>query len=219
VTDRRARARPPRRAVDLRPVIVTVAAGARWVRFIKTGHRDALGAGLAPSCFSDPILDRGASPRWLPIYLGQSFTLCLQETVLRDRANATPPGPFLISRSELASWDWAQIEVVEDLRVADLREAALTHSRVPTDVVGASDQRLARVWAAAFYRYPEKLDGIVFPSRFRTGDCLALFQTRVTSKLRVSERRALLESPVQLGQACSALDLAIVADPLRGPPK
>jgi hypothetical protein len=101
------------------------------------------------------------------------------------------------------------------LHVADLREAALTRSRVPTDVVGASDQHLARAWAEAFYRYPEKLDGIVFPSRFRTGDCLALFQTRVTGKLRIAERRSLLESPIQIGRACAVLDLAILEDSLR----
>jgi hypothetical protein len=121
VTDPRARAPPPRRAADLRPVIATIRTGARWVRFVKAGHPDALGAGVAPSRFSDPILARGRSPRWLPIYLGRSFTLCLQETVLRDRANAVVPGPFLISRMELAVWDWAEIEITQDLHVTDLR--------------------------------------------------------------------------------------------------
>jgi hypothetical protein len=216
VTDPRARVRPPRRAADLRPVIATIRSGARWVRFVKAGHPDALGAGVAPSRFSDPILARGESPRWLPIYLGQSFTLCLQETVLRDRANAALPGPFLISRMELAVWDWAEIEIKQDLHVTDLRGSALARSRVPTDVIGASDQRLARAWAAAFYRYPELLDGIAFPSRFRTGDNLALFQARVADKLHIVERRPLLKSLVLLGRACAALDLAIVDDPSSG---
>ena len=51
---------------------------------------------------------RERPPRWLPLYLGQSFTLCLQEALLRDRANAAPPGPFLVAEAELALWDWAE---------------------------------------------------------------------------------------------------------------
>ena len=214
MTDRGARARPPRRAADLRPAVTIILAGARWLRFIQTIHRDALGAGPAASRFSDPILDRGRSPRWLPIYLARSFTLCLQKAVLRDRANAASPGSFLLSRAELALWDWVEIEMVRDLRVVDLRGAALTRSRVPTDVIGASDQRLARAWAAAFYGHPGKFDGIAFASRFRRGDNAALFQARVTGKLRVVARRPLLKSPIQLGRACATLELAIVADPM-----
>jgi hypothetical protein len=157
------------------------------------------------------MLDRGRSPRWLPIYLGQSFTLCMQEALLRDRANAAPPGPFLVAEAELALWDQAEVEVVRPLCVVDLRGAALTRSRVPTDVVGAADQHLARAWAAAFYRHPGKVDGIVFPSRFRTGDNLALFQDRIERALRVKSRQRVLNSATELGRACAALDLAIVA--------
>ena len=88
MTERRARARPPRRAADLRPATATIPAGARWVRFVRAAHPDALGAGPGPSRFSDPMLDRGRPPRWLPLYLGQSFMLCLQEVLLCDRASA-----------------------------------------------------------------------------------------------------------------------------------
>lgn len=67
------------------------------------------------------------------------------------------------------------IEVIRQLRVVDLHGAALARSRLPTDVVGAADQRLARSWAEALHRHPGDFDGIAFPSRFRTGDNLALF--------------------------------------------
>jgi hypothetical protein len=157
------------------------------------------------------MFDRGRPPRWLPVYLGQSFTLCLQETLLRDRANAAAPGPFLVAEAELALWDWATIEVTRMLRVVDLRGTALARSRVPTDVVGAADQRLARAWAAAFHRHPTGFDGIIFPSRFRTGDNLALFHERTVGACRVAHRRRVLDSPVELGRACAGLDLAIVA--------
>jgi hypothetical protein len=102
------------------------------------------------------------------------------------------------------------IEVIRPVRVVDLRGAALARSRIPTDVVGAADQRLARSWAAALHRHPANFDGIAFPSRFRTGDNLALFQARVGGALRVAARRRVLDSPVELGQACHALDLGII---------
>lgn len=211
MSDPRARARPPRRTAELRPAVATIPTGARWIRFVRAVHTDALGVGQGASRFSDPMLDRGRPSRWLPLYLGQSFTLCLQEVLLRDRANVAPPGPFLVAEAELALWDWVEIEVVRPLPLVDLRGTALTRSRVPTDVVGAADQRLARAWAAAFRRHPSGFAGITFPSRFRTGDNLALFHDRVAGALRIASRRHLLDSPVELGRACDALDLAIVS--------
>ena len=62
--------------------------GSRWLRFVRSTHSDALGAAPGRSRFSDPMLDRGRTPRWLPMYFGETFTLCLRETLLRDRANA-----------------------------------------------------------------------------------------------------------------------------------
>jgi hypothetical protein len=206
----RARSPPPRRPADLRPVAAEVPAGARWLRLVRAAHRDPLGVGPAPSRFSDPALDRGRPPRWLPLYLGASFTLCLQEALLRDRAVGAPPGPFLVAEAELALWDRIEAEALRPLRVVDLRGAALARSRVPTDVVGAADQRLARAWAAAFHRHPARFDGVLFPSRFRTGDNLALFQPRAAGALGVVSRRGVLDDPVELGRACVALDLAIV---------
>jgi hypothetical protein len=66
------------------------------------------------------MLDRRRLPRWLPIYRGQTFTLCLQVAFQRDRANASPPGPALVAAAELPLWDWAEIELVRPLRVFDL---------------------------------------------------------------------------------------------------
>lgn len=82
--DRRARARPPRSSSSLHPSVATIPVGARWLRFVRSDHTDALGAGPGKSRFSDPMLDRGRTLRWLPVYFGETFTLCLQETLLRD---------------------------------------------------------------------------------------------------------------------------------------
>jgi len=73
--DRRARVRPPRSASELHPSVATIPVGARWLRFVRSTHTDALGAGPGRSRFSDPMLDRGRTPRWLPMYFGDSFIL------------------------------------------------------------------------------------------------------------------------------------------------
>lgn len=86
--DRRARARPPRSASELHPAAATIPVGARWLRFVRSAYTDALGAGLGRSRFFGPMLDRGRAPRWLPMYFGETLTLCLEETLLRDRASA-----------------------------------------------------------------------------------------------------------------------------------
>lgn len=123
--DRRAWARPLRSASELHPTVATIPVGARWLRFVRSTHSDALGAESGRSRFSDPMLGRGRTPRWLPMYFGETFTLCLQETLLRDRANAALPGPFLVAEAELDLWDWVVIEVIRPLRVVDLRRVAL----------------------------------------------------------------------------------------------
>ncbi|CAH0305391.1 RES family NAD+ phosphorylase [Roseomonas sp. CECT 9278] len=209
MTDRRARARPPRAAATLRLATTTLPAGTRRFRFVRRAHPDALGTGPGPSRFSDPAADRGRAARWRPIYLGATFSLCLQETLLRDRANAAP-GPFLVAQAELALWDCAEIEVTRPLRLVDLRGAALARSRVPTDVVGAASHALSRAWATAFWRHPARHAGVAFPSRFGTGENLALFEARVAGALRVVQRRGVLACEAELGAACEALDLGII---------
>lgn len=169
------------------------------------------GSARGPLAFPTQCWTGGARPGGSRSTSASPSRFCLQEALLRDRANAAPPGPFLVAEAELALWDWAEIEVTRPLRLVDLRGAALARSRVPTDVVGAADHRLARAWAAAFHRHPSGLDGIAFPSRFRTGDNLSLFHNRVAGALRVVSRRHLLDSPVELGRACHTLNLAIVA--------
>ncbi len=204
---------PPGRADALWPVTLDLPAGSRWLRFVQRQHPDALATGPGLSRFSDPRTDRGRTPRWLPLYLGDNFLTCLQETILRDAANAAPPGPFLVAEGELLDWHCAEIEVVQPLRMIDLRGDALARGRIPTDVVNAADQRLARSWAAAFFDHPAQFHGAVYRSRFQTGDNLVLFQPRAGGALRLVSRLSLLERPRDLARACDALDLAIVRRP------
>jgi hypothetical protein len=66
--------------------------------------------------------------------------------------------------------------------------------RVPTDVVGARNQTLARAWSDAFFDHPAAPDGIPYPSRLMEQRNIALY-TRALGKLapqgttRLGERR------------------------------
>jgi len=61
---------------------------------------------------------------------------------------------------------------------------------VPSDVVGATDQRPSRTWALAVHAHPTRPDGIAYPSRLVGGRCYAIFD-RAVAKLRVEEVRPL----------------------------
>jgi hypothetical protein len=62
---------------------------------------------------------------------------------------------------------------------------------VPTDVVKASAQTLARVWSVAFYEHPERPDGIIYPSRLIGRTNLAVFDRAIT-KLRAVRKTKLI---------------------------
>lgn len=117
----------------------------------------------------------------------------------RKRCCATAPTPRRPapswSEAKLALRDRAEIGAARPLRALSLRGAALARSRVPTDVVRVADHRLARTWAAAFHQHPSGLDGLLFPSRLRTGDSLALLHGRVRGALRSASRRASWAAP------------------------
>jgi RES domain len=50
---------------------------------------------------------------------------------------------------------------------------------VPSDVVRASQQSLARAWSLAFYEHSEAPDGIIYPSRLNNETNLAIYDRAI----------------------------------------
>ncbi|MER9228975.1 RES domain-containing protein [Mesorhizobium sp. M0664] len=83
------------------------------------------------------------------LYLGDSLKVCFLETVLRDRREAILDD-LPIEEVELTRRRYAQIATTTDLRLVDLRGDNAARMGVPTDVVRAQRQNLARRWSLAF---------------------------------------------------------------------
>jgi hypothetical protein len=181
--------------------IATVRAGAGFGRIYHGRFPDPLGFGKSPSRFSDPRR-RVPESRFGVLYLGASLKVCFVETVLRDRRNGAV-ADFPIEESELRNWRYAEIAVRERLSLVDLRGDAPIRMGIPSDVVGASTQRLARVWSLAFHEHPAAPDGIVYPSRLNEETNLAIYG-RAVPKLEVVSTSRLTDVP----------DLPIVLDTL-----
>ncbi|WP_246678962.1 MULTISPECIES: RES domain-containing protein [unclassified Mesorhizobium] len=62
---------------------------------------------------------------------------------------------------------------------------------VPTDVVRAQRQNLARRWSVAFHEHPAQPDGVIYPSRLNGATNLAVYD-RAVGKLRPTRVTTLL---------------------------
>jgi len=157
--------------------IETVPSGASYGRVYFARHPDPLGYGKTPSRFSDPRR-RIEENRFGVLYLGETLKVCFLEAVLRDRRNGEI-GDFPIDEIELKARLSATIRPTRELRLIDLRDDGPLRMGIPTDVVRAADQTLARAWSVAIYDHPEAVDGILYPSRLNNQHNLAIYDRAV----------------------------------------
>ncbi len=128
--------------------------------------------------------------------------------MLRDRGEATLHS-VLIPFSELENFTCADIRLAADLNLVDLTGDGCVRLRVPTDVIGASDQRLARVWSQAFFDHPAAPDGILYPSRLNEQRNIALY-ARALGKLAAEATPRLVERRDELAAIIRDFDLEIL---------
>lgn len=161
--------------------IETIPPGQTFGRIYWSTYPDPLGYGKSPSRFSDPRR-RAATNRFGVLYLGDSLKVCFLEAVLRDRREGVVDD-IPIDESELTQRRYAEITTTADLRLVDFRGDNAVRMGVPTDVVRAQRQNLARRWSVVFYEHPSKPDGIMYPSRLNGATNLAIYD-RATEKLQ-----------------------------------
>ncbi|QIP36633.1 RES family NAD+ phosphorylase [Komagataeibacter rhaeticus] len=166
-------------------VVTTVPAGTRYGRILLRRFSDTLGFGKNESRFSDPR-DLPPPERFGVLYVGSTLKVCFVEAILRDSRDGVI-GELLLAEQEITDRDYAEIVVVTDLRVVDLRSENPLRMGIPSDVVGGSDQRPARQWSLALHNHPAKPDGILYPSRLNEEINLAIFE-RAIPKLSEAAR-------------------------------
>ncbi|MER9776841.1 RES family NAD+ phosphorylase [Mesorhizobium sp. M0220] len=148
-----------------------------------------MGYGKSPSRFSDPRRRLDAN-RFGVLYLGDSLEVCFLETVLRDRREGILDD-LPIEEVELTRRRYAEIATTTDLRLVGLGGDNAVRMGVPTDVVRAQRQNLARRWSLAFHQHPSEPDGIIYPSRLNEATNLAIYD-RAVPKLQAKRVTNLL---------------------------
>lgn len=169
--------------------IETIPRGRTFGRIYWSTYPDPLGYGKSPSRFSDPRRRLDAN-RFGILYLGNSLKVRFLETVLRDRREAILDD-LPIEEVELTRRRYAQITTNADLRLVDLRGDNAVRMGVPTDVVRAQRQNLARRWSLAFHEHPSEPDGIIYSSRLNEATNLAIYD-RAVPKLQAKRVVTLL---------------------------
>lgn len=178
--------RPPPDFGRAKLEIETISPGRIFGRIYWSTYPDPLGYGKSPSRFSDPRRRVDAN-RFGVLYLGDSLKVCFLETVLRDRREGLVDD-LPIEEVELTQRRYAEITTTADLRLVDLRGDNAVRMGVPTDVVRAQRQNLARRWSLAFHEHPSEPDGVIYPSRLNEATNLAIYDRAI---LKLKPKRVL----------------------------
>jgi hypothetical protein len=186
-------------------VLTTIESGRTFGHLYFEWHPDPLGYGKTPSRFSDPQR-RKAANRFGVLYLGESLKVCFLEAILRDQRNGVV-GNYPIEETELRIRLYAKIEIVEPLRVVELRGDGPIRMGVPSDVARSTRQALARAWSLAFHNHPQAPDGIIYASRLNEETNLAIYD-RAIWKLRAKSVVQLIGAP-GLAQVLEDLNVAL----------
>lgn len=184
--------RPPPGFQQARLDLHKLGAGSRLRRIYLDRHADPLGFGKTPSRFSDPRRRLEAN-RFGIVYLGTTLKVCFVETILRDARNGAV-GDYPLGEIELRARRYAEVEVVEPLRLVDLRGDGGIRMGIPSDATRASRQSLARRWSLALYRHPAEPDGILYPSRLN-GEANVAVYDRAVGRLKAISVLPLLDAP------------------------
>lgn len=183
-----------------------VAPGAVFGRIYRQAFPDPLGFGKTRSRFSDPRR-RAEANRFGVLYLGSSLKVCFLEAVLRDERDGVV-GDYLMDETDLDTRRYAEVEVHETLKLIDLRGDGPVSMGVPSDVPRGSRQTLARKWSVAFHDHPEKVDGIIYPSRLNGETNVAIYD-RAVSKVQAPRVYILRRAP-GLARVLNGLAVAII---------
>ena len=82
--------------------------------------------------------------------------------------------------------------------------------RMPSDAVRARRQQLGRLWSTAFHAHPDRVDGILYPSRFIQDTCLCVYADRALDVLKLTARGTLLAFPEELADALDTFRISLV---------
>jgi len=140
-----------------------------WAR-----RRTPLGMGFGETRFASP----GKAFRLL--YIAEDLATCIAEAIIRDRFEGRTIRE--LAQSDIADWGVCAVSATRPLRLLTLRGDACFKLGISTDIVGAKAHDEARAFSQVLYDTTD-LDGIVYHSRLRKKNCIAIYDRAVTNAL------------------------------------
>ena len=173
-----------------------------YLRCTPLAHRSTpLGMGFGKTRFASP------KDGFKLLYVAKDLPTSIVEAVVRDRFEGGAPRELAIS--DLADWGVCEVSALAPLRVLDLRRDGCFRLGVSTDIVGAKAQDEARAFCEALHDETD-LDGILYHSRLRRRECVAVYDRAVGAKL-VAEPVVELETRASLVTALRTLRITLLA--------
>lgn len=174
-----------------------------YLRCTPIAHRATpLGMGYGKARFASP------DDRFKLLYIAEDLPTSIAEAIIRDRFEGVTPREML--RTDFADWGVCEVNATKPLNVLDLRRDGCFKLGVSTDIVGAKAQLEARAFSKAVHESTD-LDGILYYSRLRRRECLAIYERAATRRLSASNVVE-LESLDGLIRALRSLKIHLLSD-------
>jgi hypothetical protein len=147
-----------------------------YLRCTPWAHRATpLGMGYGKTRFASP------ADRFKLLYIAADLPTALAETIIRDRFEGASRRELDIH--DIRPWGVCEVDAIAPLRVLDLRRDGCFKLGISTDITGAKAQAKARIFSQALYDATD-LDGILYHSRLRKRNCVAVYDRAVAALLK-----------------------------------
>lgn len=147
-----------------------------YLRCTPLAHRATpLGMGYGKTRFASP------TDSFKLLYIAEDLATGLAETVVRDRFEGAAARELDIT--DVRPWGVCEVDARGPLRVLDLRRDGCFKLGVSTDIVGAKAQDESRAFSQTLYDTTD-LDGILYHSRLRRRNCVAVYDRAVAPVLK-----------------------------------
>lgn len=118
------------------------------------------------------------------LYVAADLATAIAETIIRDRFEGTATREIM--SSDVVTWGACEVGAKQYLRLLDLRGEGCFKLGISTDIVGAKAHHEAKAFSQHLYDTTD-LDGMIYHSRLRRKNCLAIYDRAVPTKLRADD--------------------------------
>lgn len=179
-----------------------------YLRCTPWAHRATpLGMGFGDTRFASPTRS------FKLLYIAQDLATSIAETVVRDRFEGQIDRELV--DADIADWGVCEVAAKRYLRLLDLRRDGCFKLGISTDIVGAKSHDEAQAFSQELYD-TTNLDGILYYSRLRRKNCMAVYDRAVPTGLDASAV-VQVERLAALVPALRTLKVELIRDPKTAP--